>query len=348
MRKITSPLSITFLLAILIFLFNFTKYADIANYFGISIVLLFFTLLIHELGHMLFGIWSGYRFNYLTVGPLTIENTNRFQIKINNSWFFVGGVASCSPLSSNLATIASQHRRFVAGGPIFSIVIAIVSFLVGNSLNINWITYFGVFNFLIFLATIIPYQGAIKSDGRVLLELSKQGKEREEFLISLLLLKEMNSPIHPTKWSIDLIEQAKTLHPTIDNVMVCYILFYYTLIQEGYESASKLLDPFKQLPVTKDNKMALQFIHHIKQIDLMVEGNYDEALIRELHQHLKPIEPLSYKRSQAVLAKLEGNDEEAMQKISEVINEIEKGKNLFGFFYAEELLTKLLKTKLTQ
>jgi len=129
----------------------------------------------------------------------------------------------------------------VAGGPIFSFVLALFSLLVGITMDLKFITYLGIFNLLIFLVMILPYQGAMKSDGRVLLELSKRGKQSEEFLVSLLLIKEMNSPIHPSNWSEDLIEQAKTLEPTADHVMVGYILFYFTLIKENYEKASALL-----------------------------------------------------------------------------------------------------------
>ncbi len=313
MRFITKPLGATVMIAILICLLNFTNYAPLGNFIGLCLVLLFLTLFIHELGHVLFGIWSGYKFNFLTVGPLTIEKTERLHMKPNDSWFLFGGVASCSPLSSDLTTIAKQHKRFVAGGPLFSII-----------------------------ATIFPYQGSIKSDGRVLLELSKKGKETEEFLISLLLLKEMNSPIHPTNWSEDLIEQAKTLQPTVDNVLVGYILFYYTLINEDYKSASELIEPFKQLPITKQNNYALQFITHIQQIDLIVRRNYDQVRINRLHQLMNPIEPISYKRSEAILAKLKGNEQQAILKLTEVLKEIDKGKKFFGFFYAEELLTNYL------
>lgn len=346
MRAITKPLGITFILAVLIFFINFTDYAAMANFIGLTLILLFFTLFIHELGHVLFGLWSGYRFNYLTVGPLTIENTERLRIKANDCWLLVGGVASCSPLSSDLESISKQHKSFVAGGPFFSIVLAIISLIVGITMGMGFITYLGIFNLLIFCVTILPYQGAIKSDGRVLLELSRRGKQSEEFLISLLLIKEMNSPIHPTNWSRDLIEQAKTLKPTIDNIMVGYILFYYTLIKDDYEDASALLEPFKQLPINKQNKLSLQFITHIKQIDMIIGGNYDEVKINKLHKFLNPMEPISYKRSQAILAKLKGDDQQVKRKLSEVTKEIDKGKKIFGFFYAEEQITQVLKTRL--
>lgn len=343
MRSITTPLGLTAIIAIVIGLFNFTNIATEANLLGLFFILLLLTLFIHELGHALFAINAGYRFNYLTIGPITFENTDRFRIKRNDSWFLFGGVASCSPKSSDLTSIAKQHKLFVAGGPIFSIVAAIISLLVGISSDIDMFTYFGIFNLFIFLVTILPYQqGALKSDGRVLLELSKGGKQTEELLTILLLIKEMNSPIHPTNWSEDLIERAKALKPTVENATVGYILFYYTLLKEGYENASAIIEPYKQLPVTKQSKFALQFITHIRQIDLVLRGEADEASIDALHQLFSPIEPLSYKRSEAILAKVKGNEQLGARKLSEVLNEINKGKKQFGFYYAEEQLTHVL------
>lgn len=346
MSFITKPLGVTVITALLICLFNFTNYASIANFIGIALVLLFLTLFFHELGHVLFGIVAGYRFNYLTVGPITIENAERIHIKPNSSWFLFGGVASCTPFSKDLTSIVKQHKWFAAGGPVFSIAAAIISLIVGRAMDIQFVTYFGIFNLIIFIVTILPYKGALKSDGRVILELSKEGKEKEEFLLSLLLLKEMNSPIHPLEWSEELIERAKTLPPADENVVVAYILFYYTLIKEDYEKASKLLEPFKQLPVTKNNKFSLQFINHIQQIDLIVNGTDDGGKIKEYHQLMSPMEPISYKRSEAILAKLKGDNEQAILKLSEVMEEIQKGKKIFGFFYAEEQLTNFLVNKI--
>ncbi|MFP7199495.1 site-2 protease family protein [Lysinibacillus halotolerans] len=342
MGFITKPIGVTLIAAIMIGMLNFTDLADMANLIGINLVLLFLTVFIHELGHVLLGIGTGYRFNYLTVGPITIENTERIHMKWNDSWFLFGGVASCTPLSSDITLIAKQHKRFVVGGPLFSIVTAIVSFILGMTFDIQFITYFAILNLLIFIATILPYKGALKSDGRVLMEIAKGGKETEEFLVSLLLLKEMNSPKHPKEWSEELIEQAKTLPPTVDNATVAYILFYYTLLKEDYEKASELIEPFKQIPVTKENKFSLYFIQHIQQIDLIVKKNNNEGKIKEFHQFMNLMEPISYKRSEAILATLKGDQQEEVRKLSEVMKEIQKGKKLFGFFYAEEQLTNFL------
>lgn len=348
MRLIKTPLGVTVLIAILIGLFNVTNYAGAANDVGLCLLLLLVTLFIHELGHALFGVWSGYRFHYVTVGPVTIEYTDRLSMKRNDSWYLFGGVASCTPLSHDLTVIAKQHKWLVAGGPIFSIAASLISLIVGMLADMPWADYFGLMNFGIFCATIIPYQGAMKTDGRVLLELSKGGKQAEEYLLSLLLIKEMMSPGHPVDWSDDLIEKAKTLQLTVNYVMVGYILFYHTLITEGYEKASAWLEPLKQVPVTKQNKSSLQFINHMKQIDSIVKGNYDAVTINTLHQLLSPMEPVSYKRSEAILAKLKGDDQQAALKLAEVTKEIDKGKKHFGFFYAEEQLTTILIKELSK
>jgi len=56
MSTLTKPIGITFILAILISFMNFTEYGAVSNFIGWIIILLFSTLFVHELGHVLFGI----------------------------------------------------------------------------------------------------------------------------------------------------------------------------------------------------------------------------------------------------------------------------------------------------
>ncbi|UII57585.1 hypothetical protein LS684_09225 [Cytobacillus spongiae] len=346
MKKITKPASVTVLFAIFIIVLQLTPFGEQAAYVGAMFLLLYLTLFIHELGHVMFGIWSGYRFHFLTVGPITIEHTDRIRMKANDSWFLVGGVANCSPQTTNIHTIVKKHRHYVAGGPIFSLGTAVVCFLAGSFIDSLYVSYFGLFHLLIFAVTIVPYKGAMKSDGRVIYELSKGGKQTEEFIISLLFMQEMNSPMLPENWSKELLEKAKSLEPTVDHMAVGYMLFYYTFMKEGYEKASNLLEPFKNIPVTKENKLGLQFIHHIKQLDLVMKGVYDTANISRYHQLLNPFEPISYKRSQAIQAKLAGNHEQADTLFQALLEEIEKGKPFFGFLYVEEQVTHAVYNKI--
>ena len=61
---------------------------------------------------------------------------------------------------------------------------------------------------------------------------------------------------------------------------------------------------------------------------------------------MMPVEPVSYKRSEWMIAKLAGNDALATKKLAEHRAQIEKGKSLYGFYFAEERLTDLVEEHL--
>lgn len=343
MRILKSPLGITVLITLLVVALQFTNKAEIARDIGILLVFAILTFFIHELGHVLFGVLAGYRFHFLTAGPITIE---RSRIRTNESWAFYGGVASCSPKTDDLQKIIRQHLLFVAGGPTVSIVVAIVSLFTGFMMESQLLKFFGVLNVGVFAATIIPFKGAFKSDGRVLVELLSNGNDKEQFISSILLLKEMMSPAHPTSWSSKLVEQARTAHVNEENINNSYLLFYYDLFKKGYDEASRGIDAFKMLPVTKENKMSLQFVTHIKQLDAVMNGKYMVDELRELHNMLLPVEPISYTRSEWMIAKLSGNEAQAVKKLKVLRQKIEQGKRQFGFYYAEEMITDIVEEKL--
>ena len=343
MRILKSPLGVTLLIALLVVALQFTNMAEVARDIGILLLLAILTFFIHELGHVVFGVVAGYQFHFLTAGPITIE---RGGIRANESWAFYGGVASCTPKTDNLQKVIRQHLLFVAGGPTVSIVVAIVSLLTGFMMESQLLKFFGILNVGVFAATIIPFKGAFKSDGRVLVELLSNGNDKEQFISSILLLKEMMSPAHPTSWSSKLVEQARTAPINEENINNSYLLFYYDLFEKGYDEASRGIEAFKMLPVKKENKMLLQSVTHIKQIDAVMSGKCAVDELRQLHSMMLPVEPISYMRSEWMIAKLSGNEAQAAKKLTELRKKIEQGKKQFGFYYAEEMMTDLVEEKI--
>ncbi|MEG0440472.1 MAG: hypothetical protein RR587_14650 [Solibacillus sp.] len=107
-----SPLGATVLFTLVILALQFTNLAVTMREIGGFALLAIVTFIIHELGHVLFGVAAGYQFNFLAAGPITIE---RGKISANKSWAFFGGVASCSPKTADLQTISRQHFWFAAG-----------------------------------------------------------------------------------------------------------------------------------------------------------------------------------------------------------------------------------------
>ena len=338
-----SPIGVTLLFALIVVVLQFTDLAESARDIGVIVLLAIMTFFIHELGHVLFGVVAGYQFHFLTAGPITIE---RGRIRTNDSWAFYGGVASCSPKTDDIHKIIRQHILFAAGGPTVSIVVAILSLVTGYIFEYQVLKFFGILNVAVFVATIIPFKGAHKSDGRILVELLSNGKDKEQFLSSILLLKEMMSPAHPQSWSYILVKQARTAQVNEENIANSYLLFYYNLFEKGYDEASKGIDAFKMLPVTKKNKMMLQFVTHVKQLDTVMNDRCEVDELRQLHSMMIPLEPISYTRSEWIIAKLSGNETIENKKLADLKAKVEQGKKQFGFFYAEEMLTDLVEAKL--
>ncbi|KGX92086.1 hypothetical protein N781_03120 [Pontibacillus halophilus JSM 076056 = DSM 19796] len=343
MKVITKPVGVSVILTIILILCQFTSYREIGNLLFILQLLVFGVLFIHELGHALLGVRAGYRFNYLKVGLLSIENMGELQIKVNNSWIFIGGVTSCTPLTSDMAKLVKQHWWFVFGGPLFSVLFVIGSLLANSVMESEFLIYFAIIHAVIATVTLLPFKG---SDGEGLYQLYKGGSGAERYVASLLLMKEFLTPLHPKEWSEDALHYAKCVSPSEDNIAALYMLFYHTFVLEGYEAASALVRPFKEIPVTKANKIEMQFATHLRQIHCLVQGGNNRKHLYDLHKQLTPIEPISYKRSQAILAKLDGDDARAERLFTQITRDIHKGKRQFGFYFAEELLTEFVKKQI--
>lgn len=208
--------------------------------------------------------------------------------------------------------------------------------------------YFSLFNAGIVAATAIPFNGAIKSDGRVVVELWRNDEHTNAYLSSILLTKEMMTPAHPTTWSSHLVEQARQAKASEETVMNGYVLFYYDVLTHGFEQASASLTAFKALPVTKKNKMTLQSITHVKQLDLVWSDEATVDKLQVLHADLLAMEPISYKRSEWLIAHLAGEEQLAQRKLAEHLKQLEQGKKQFGFYYAEAHVTELLIEKLNK
>lgn len=346
MSKSLTPFNVTLLFIAVGIVFSFTIYAETAYSIGFTVFSIVCVLFIHELGHVIGGRIAGYQFVYMTVGPLTIEKAPKLKIIPNHHWLTFGGVVNCIPPQERLKNIVERHKWFVAGGPVLTGITAIASFVGWYVTEYEFLLMFSVMNLAIFLATAVPFQGTFKSDGYVFLMLYKGGKEAETFLLELLLLKEMMSPKNPTHWDEQLICEAQSVEPSLNTISSAYILFYYNVATASFEEASSAVTGFKQLPLSKKTKMNLQFITHIRQIDVLLSEQPDGQLIQNLHKHLSKIEPISYKRSEAILAYCRGDVERAKHLLDEVMRKCVEGTAQYGFFEAEYQVTQLVKHRL--
>ncbi|WP_431028846.1 site-2 protease family protein [Lysinibacillus sp. LZ02] len=343
MNKWLSPFYVTIALAIAFIASAFTSFAHTTNFFALSLGLFFMTIFIHELGHVVFGLFAGYRFMYMTIGPFTIEKSEKLKIVPNHSWAMFGGVAYCMPISTD-HELTKKHMWYAAGGPLFSIGAAILLLGLWYLTDASILAYATTLHGAIFVATAVPMRmaGGFYSDGYIWLMLKRGGEKSQQYVAMLLLTKELMSPKKPSGWNKSLIENAKKMTPSADNIFAAYTVFYYELVTNGFKAASQAMDAFKTIPITNKNKILLQHLTHVRQIDSYVSDHPDAALIASLHAQLSKVEPISYKRSEALLASLQGDKELAEKRLQEVMEQCEQQMTQYGFFEAEKQLTAFL------
>jgi hypothetical protein len=341
-NKMFSPFPVCILLCIAGIGFSFSSYAETTNTIFLSLLLMLLVLFIHELGHVMGGELAGYEFVYMTVGPFTIEKSPKLKVVGNDNWLTFGGLASCVPIKAELKGLVKRHQFFVAGGPVMTFFAFMVGLIVWLLTDHPFALLFMMLNAAIFFATAIPFQGTFKSDGAVFLFLRKGGKEAETFLAELLLLKEMMSPKNPAEWDEKLLVEVRGSEATVAQGMIACFLFYYDLFTADFVTASRGVESFKQIPINNKNKITLQLITHIRQIDELFSGKPDIQLIKDLQKSMSKMEPISYTRSEAILTYLQNEPEKAFQLLDEVLDRCEKGVERYGFFEAEHKLTQLI------
>lgn len=144
----------------------------------------YLAILIHELGHLLTGLFYGFKFQLFIVGFLGIRKKPDGQIKVyfNKDISTFGGIAATSPTTYDDNTI-DQFAKMILAGPIIS--------LLWGALSLTLMLYFnyplkflfvisGFTSFLIFLGVVIPSKsGAMYSDRKRYQRLKSKGKEQD-------------------------------------------------------------------------------------------------------------------------------------------------------------------------
>ncbi len=305
------------------------------------------SIAIHELGHVIFGKWSGFEFGFFTVGPLQFEQkTNGVKLKENKRWLYVGGVAMMIPPKVKKETLLQKWGVFVAGGPILTFMAGIVSILFYEWSSYEFFLFHAIMNGGILFATIVPLKTSMPTDGYVLLTLIKKNEEASKLMDDLLIMKELLGRKHPLDWEQDFIQKAKQKEATIENMQYGLMSYYYEIEQHGFQSAAEAMAPYREIPITKQNKSLLGFLIHMDQLSHYLQEDVEIEEIVHLQKSLSSIEPVSYYRGKAIIAHLKNNQEEKLKYLTKVKKVINENETLYGFYQAEKTLTKLVEDKM--
>lgn len=156
-----------------------------------NILILFFVLAIHELGHLLIGLLQGFRFELFVVGPLGIKReNNRIKMYLNKDIQYYGGAAATLPRSTD-PNNGKIFANILLAGPIASLLLAIILGIIYYFFDLQFSKFLGLgalASFGIFLATTIPNKtGMFFTDRKRYQRLTSNGPERQVELAVLRL-----------------------------------------------------------------------------------------------------------------------------------------------------------------
>ena len=187
------------------------------------VVLIGLALAAHEVGHLLGGWLSGFRFQLFALGPLMLTRApDGLRARWHTHWSLYGGLALSLP--TDLTDLAHREARMVAGGPVTSLLLGLTGIgaylALGEAagaprgsvpfgwLLVNGAFFFGVGSLGIGLVTLIPTTtSGFYTDGARLWRLWRDHPATERdaavFALTALLFAE-----RPRDWNTDLVEQA--------------------------------------------------------------------------------------------------------------------------------------------
>jgi hypothetical protein len=156
------------------------------------VIMALIVLAVHELGHLIVGLWLGFRFELFIVGPLGIKRENdKVKVYLNKNLGYYGGVAATSPIHHDKEN-AKKFARILLAGPIASILFAIVCFAMAYLADkpLGIIFYVGgITSIAIFFTTTIPSRtGMFFTDRKRYQRLVNPGKDQEVELAMLNIL----------------------------------------------------------------------------------------------------------------------------------------------------------------
>ncbi|MFS0862183.1 M50 family metallopeptidase [Fredinandcohnia sp. 179-A 10B2 NHS] len=347
MRSLTTPKWVSVIGILLATLFVAIEKTQETTLLTVSLIFAaWLAIALHEMGHVVFGKRAGFKFGFFTVGPIQVEKTSSgIKVTENKNWTFFGGVALMLPPEVKKEILIKKWATFAAGGPLTSILITLLSFMFYIIFTYEFLLFFTIMNAGIFIATIVPLKGSMKTDGYVLLSLLNKDKAHK-VIDELLIMRELLGKKKPSDWNQEYIKAAKQKEASLENLQYAMLIYYHEIEKHGFQAAVDTMKEYREIPITKKNQFQLGFLIHMQQLSLFLQENPSLKEIVVLQNQLSNIEPFSFTRGKAMIAFLENDEPKANEYIDKVKKMISESEGMYGFFQAEKTLTSLLEKRM--
>lgn len=354
LRRPAGSLTVALILSILYGVIRTGKLETMLNIWALLGIFLA-VVIIHELGHVVFGVIGGLTFKFMTVGPITVQKEKgKVRIRENKLWTYFGGVAMLIPPSIVTPNLSKKWAWMTLGGPITSLLFGITFGYIYMVSYYQYLLYFSVFHFIIFAVTIAPIKGTLMSDGMQFLILIKDDEKAKQHVYNIQVSSELFSYKRPKDWdkrlvelSEDKIKENKNIREIMSGLM---LVFLARSDQKGMERAILYVEQVAQLSVTKENKY---FVSSFHSWYLLYKALYqmDSLSLQEAKEHGKAITKVDlhgYYRTQGIVKYLEGDMEAShtyMRKADKELKSAEKSE--IGYLQLEREWFEQLKERVS-
>ena len=292
-----------------------------------AVIVLYLAIALHELGHVIGGWSSGMRVMFYIAGPLKIAREgSRLTIGRNRNWSLAGGIAGMTLTPESSVQAREAMIRMVAGGPLASLLAAIVMGLAFT--RFHHPTMHAVLGIAalsqaaIFLVTSIPtVQGNFYSDGARLRMLLRGGMAAERWVAAAGIGSQLMAGVRPRDLDRSLLERGlRDFDGSYDAVAVAAVACQVSLDEGDPEAAGVWLDRALEhqsvWPAAFRSFLFLDaafFEADIRRNPEAARRHFENVQVNEL------MRPRTRLVVEAAVLRAEGNLEQAEVKIAEAL-----------------------------
>lgn len=186
----------------------------------IEIVIIYYaSIMLHEIGHTFLLKFYKYDFRNITVGPIVIDNDEKYKFKISKSRFFVTGftITKISSFLKNEDDYLFLKRNFkiiLLGGTCINVILIFIGIMLFNINSLMHIGYILIFINIAMIITSMFSNGDIKdfismrkNPDRVSLYLLKEFEFEDEInnIVKVQVIRYINSMLLRRHYSLELI-----------------------------------------------------------------------------------------------------------------------------------------------
>jgi hypothetical protein len=275
---------------------------------------LFAVIVVHEIGHLIFGWCTGFQLILIRFGPVRISSTFRFSIKKEPKTGASGAVYMIPGSSTNLR---SRAILFFLGGSFANVLTGTVILLLKTG---GPVVVFAVLSILIGLANLVPFRRlATLSDGKRIRMLLQNKEQGERMMAIMQLAAELQSGVAPENLSPDFLAKASAVKDESPDTVGGHVFAYSSKWYGGTpEETAQLLETCLKYAQFSGPAMceALKSDAAVFQARKRKRIDLAEGWLSEIPE--KPILPTLRLRVEAAILEAQGDITGALKKLEEI------------------------------